>query len=104
MLTAAFCVDTRSTLPSNCADRPSHIMRKLIFYLHLYLALIAAAFVILMGLTGSIMAFEPEIDRLLHRKLVDVTPGAHALSFSEISAIVAEAFPGERIEGYFPSN
>jgi len=78
-------------------------MRKLVFNLHLYLALTAAAFVILMGLTGSIMAFEPEIDRLLHRKLVDVTPGAHALSFSEIASVVANSFPGERIEAYSPS-
>lgn len=78
-------------------------MRKLIFNLHLYLALAAAAFVILMGLTGSIMAFEQEIDRLLHRKLAYVTPGAHALSLTEIGAIVAKSFPGERIQAYFPS-
>jgi uncharacterized iron-regulated membrane protein len=78
-------------------------MRKLIFNIHLYLALAAAAFVILMGLTGSIMAFEPEIDRLLHRKLVYVTAGASRLSFSEIRAIASKAVPGERIEGYFPS-
>jgi hypothetical protein len=37
-------------------------MRKFIFNVHLYLALTAAAFVVLMGLTGSIMAFEfPEV-------------------------------------------
>jgi uncharacterized iron-regulated membrane protein len=78
-------------------------MRKFIFNVHLYLALTAAAFVILMGLTGSIMGFEPEIDRLLHRKLAYVAPGGHALSFSEISAIVARSFPGERIQVYLPS-
>lgn len=78
-------------------------MRKLVFNLHLYLALIASLFVMLLGATGSIMAFEPEIDRLLHRKLAYVTPGTRALSFSEIAAIVAGAFPGERIEAYFPS-
>jgi uncharacterized iron-regulated membrane protein len=78
-------------------------MRKLIFNIHLYLALATAAFVILIGLTGSIMAFEQEIDRLLHRKLVYVTPGTTKLSFSEISAIVNKAVPGQRIEAYFPS-
>jgi uncharacterized iron-regulated membrane protein len=79
-------------------------MRKLVFNLHLYLALTAALFVILMGITGSLMAFEPEIDRLLHRKQAYVTPvGARALSFTEISAIVAGAFAGERMEAYFPS-
>ena len=78
-------------------------MRKLIFSLHLYVALIAAAFVIILGFTGSIMAFEPEIDRLLHGRLAYVTPGAHALSLAEIGANVARAFPGERIQAYFPS-
>lgn len=79
-------------------------MRKLIFNVHLYVALAAALFVILMGITGSIMAFEPEIDRLLHRKLAYVTPiDQRTLSFTEISQIVAGAFPGERIEAYFPS-
>jgi uncharacterized iron-regulated membrane protein len=78
-------------------------MRKLIFNVHLYLALVAASFVIILGLTGSIMAFEPEIDRLLHRRLAYVAPGAHALSLAEIGAIVARSFPGERIQAYFPS-
>src|SRR5262245_60716306 len=78
-------------------------MRKLIFNLHLYLALIAAAFVIILGFTGSIMAFETEIDRLLHGRLAYVAPGAHALTLAEIGANVARAFPGERIQAYFPS-
>ena len=37
-------------------------MRKLLLNLHLYSALIAGAFIIILGLTGSVMAFEPEID------------------------------------------
>ena len=78
-------------------------MRKLIFNLHLYLALTAAAFVVIMGLTGSIMAFSPEIDRFLHRKLVYVTPGTHVLPFAEIAPIVQRAFPGVRPKAFFPS-
>src|SRR5262249_20030203 len=78
-------------------------MRKLISNLHLYLALMAASFVIILGLTGSIMAFETEIDRLMHRKLAYVVPGAHALSLVEIGTIVAKSFPGERIQAHFPS-
>ena len=40
-------------------------MRKLIFNLHLYLALIAGVFVVILGVTGGIMAFEPELDHVL---------------------------------------
>ena len=75
-------------------------MRKLLFNLHLYIALIAGVFVVILGLTGSIMAFEPEIDHLLHWKLTHVAPQARALSLGEIAGIVQIAFPGEPIAGY----
>ncbi|HSK43145.1 MAG TPA: PepSY-associated TM helix domain-containing protein, partial [Candidatus Binatia bacterium] len=75
-------------------------MKKLIFNLHLYMALAAGAFVLLLGLTGRIMAFEPELDHLLHRKLSYVTPAAHALSLVQIKEIVARAYPGDRIQNY----
>lgn len=75
-------------------------MRKLIFNLHLYLALLASVFVIILGITGSIMAFEPEIDHLLHRKLAYVTPGPQVLSLAEIGAAVARRFPGDPIDAY----
>jgi uncharacterized iron-regulated membrane protein len=75
-------------------------MRKLLFNLHLYLALIAGVFVLILGLTGSIMAFEPELDHLLHAKLSYVTPGPHRLSLVEIGDAVQKAFPGERPGGF----
>ena len=78
-------------------------MRKLFFNLHLYLALLASVFVIILGITGSIMAFEPELDHLLHRKLAYVTPGPHALPLAEIGAAVAKRFPGEPIDAYMLS-
>src|SRR6185295_2758423 len=39
-------------------------LRKLLFSLHLYTALIAGVFIMILGVTGGIMAFEPEIERL----------------------------------------
>jgi uncharacterized iron-regulated membrane protein len=75
-------------------------MRKLVFNLHLYVALIAALLIIAFGVTGSIMAFETEIDHLLHWRMAYVTPGGHPLSLGEIGAIVSKAFPGEQISGY----
>lgn len=44
-------------------------MRKLIFRLHLYIGLVAGLFPGLLGITGSIIAFEPEPDHLLHHRL-----------------------------------
>jgi len=75
-------------------------MRKLLFNLHLYLALVAGVFILILGVTGSIMAFEPEIDHLLHRNLWHVTPQGRPLSLAEITAAVNKAFPGEPIALY----
>jgi uncharacterized iron-regulated membrane protein len=75
-------------------------MRRLLFNLHLYTALIAAVFIVIFGVTGSIMAFEPVIDHLLHWRLAYVTPGAKALSLGEIAVVIAKKFPGEQIAGF----
>ena len=75
-------------------------MRKLLFNLHLYTALVAGTFILILGVTGSIMAFEPEIDRLCHWKLTYVTPQPHALSLEEITAAVANQLPGNPIVDY----
>jgi uncharacterized iron-regulated membrane protein len=75
-------------------------MKKLIFNIHLYMALAAGAFILVLGLTGSIMAFEPELDHLLHRKLAYVTPGPHALSLAQIREAVERAYPGDQIQAY----
>ena len=75
-------------------------MRKLIFNLHLWVALTLAILVAIFGATGAIMAFEPEIDHLLHWKLSHVTPQGHTLSLAEINTVISKAYPGERIGGY----
>jgi uncharacterized iron-regulated membrane protein len=78
-------------------------VRRLLFNLHLYIALVAALFVVILGVTGSIMAFEPEIDHLLHAKAAYVQPQGRPLPLSEIAASVGRAYPGERISGYLLS-
>ena len=42
-------------------------MRKVILQLHLIVALTAGIFIVILGVTGSIMAFEPEVDLLVPR-------------------------------------
>ncbi len=74
--------------------------RKLLFNVHLYLALAAGVFVLILGLTGSIKAFETEIDHLLHWKLSYVTPGCHPKALTELGQAVIRAFPGERPGAY----
>ena len=75
-------------------------MRKLFFNLHLYVALAAGLFIIVFGVTGSIMAFEPEIDHLIHWRMSYVRPQGHPLSLAEMGAGVLKAYSGERISAY----
>lgn len=79
-------------------------MRKALFQLHLWVAIVAGAFLLIFGVTGSIMAFEPEIDHLTHPRLSYVTPQGHTMPLAAIGAAAAKAFPGERVTGYlFPT-
>jgi uncharacterized iron-regulated membrane protein len=46
------------------------------------------------------MAFEPEIDHVLHWRLTYVRPQGRLLSLGEIGAAIEKAFPGEPISSY----
>jgi uncharacterized iron-regulated membrane protein len=72
-------------------------MRKLILNLHLYGALIAGIFVVIIGVTGSIMAFEDDIDRLTHPGLFHVDPQGAPLPVTDLLKAAQKAYPGQRI-------
>ncbi len=72
-------------------------MRKLLFNLHLYCALIVGVFVVIIGLSGSIIAFEPELDRLMNPHLFRVEPQGQTLSVAELFQDAARAYPGQKI-------
>ena len=78
-------------------------MRRLILNIHLSMGLAAGAFVIVLGATGSILAFEPELDRLLHRDTAYVTPGGKTLSLVEIGRVISREYPGEPVVAYLLS-
>jgi uncharacterized iron-regulated membrane protein len=78
-------------------------MRRLIVKIHLMIALIAGVFIVVLALTGSIIAFEPELDRLLHSDLSYVKPGGRSLSLAEIGVEVSHKYPGEPIVAYLPA-
>ena len=75
-------------------------LRKLIVTIHLYLGLAAAVLVLLFGVTGSIMAFERELEPVIHWRLSHVTPGTKPLPLTELGTAVSTAFPGKPIRGY----
>ena len=72
-------------------------MRKLILNLHLYGALLAGIFVVTIGVTGSIMAFEEELDRLTHWSLFHVTPEGTQMPVTNLLNAAQKAYPGAKI-------
>lgn len=75
-------------------------MRAIIVKLHMYGAFVAAVFVVVLGLTGSIMAFEDELDHLTNPRLFKVTPTGSPMRLTELGAKVLAANPGKRVTGY----
>ncbi|HET7791042.1 MAG TPA: PepSY-associated TM helix domain-containing protein [Gemmatimonadales bacterium] len=75
-------------------------LRTVLFNVHLCVGLTAALFVLILGITGSIMAFEPEIEHASAPRLWYVTPAGPARSLAGIGAVVARAFPQDTIEEY----
>lgn len=78
-------------------------MRRLIRTIHLVLGLVSGIFIVVLGTTGSILAFEPEIDNLFHRDLSHVTPAGRVLSLVEIGDAVSRKYDGENIVAFLPS-
>ncbi|HVS94272.1 MAG TPA: PepSY-associated TM helix domain-containing protein [Mucilaginibacter sp.] len=78
-------------------------MRKFFFKLHLWASLTVSPLLLIFAVTGSLMAFEPELDHLLHAKLYYVKQGDHALSLAQISESVNRSFPKDTINQYYLS-
>lgn len=70
-------------------------IRKFWNALHLYSGLAIGAFLILIALTGSIIAFNYEIDRMLNPELLTVMPGSERRPLSEIAIAAKAAYPGK---------
>jgi uncharacterized iron-regulated membrane protein len=75
-------------------------MRQIIFKLHLIGGFVAAIFVFVLGVTGSIMAFEDEVDHVTNPHLFKVTPAGTPIRLTDLGATVIAANPGKRITGY----
>ena len=71
--------------------------RSVILKIHLYLGLVAAIFLAILGLTGSIMAFEGDIPHWLHPDLWYVTPASRTLPENDLISIVQNQFPRTRV-------
>src|SRR4028118_1705606 len=67
--------------------------RKLAFKLHLYLGLVVGIFIAAIALTGSLLVFDPEIERFFNPQLLQVIPQAERRPLENVLQIVEKAYP-----------
>ncbi|HTX38174.1 MAG TPA: PepSY-associated TM helix domain-containing protein [Bryobacteraceae bacterium] len=72
-------------------------MRKVLLKVHLILGLAAGLFLVVLGLTGSVMAFEGDIGHWLHPRLWYVAEGGQPLAEGELIAGVEQRFAPARV-------
>jgi uncharacterized iron-regulated membrane protein len=74
-------------------------VRSLLLRLHRWVGLIAAVFLVILGVTGSALVFENEIDRALNPTLFRVTPAGAPLLVGDLVARAQVLRPTDRVLG-----
>ena len=72
-------------------------MRRWVFKVHLWIGALAGGFFVVLGITGSILAFELPLDHVLNAKLSYISPSPYDLPLSQILRSVQASFPSEGI-------
>ena len=78
-------------------------MRRVLLAIHLWAGLVAALIFFALGVSGSILAFDGEIDRALNPGLTWINSGTAHLTLKEMIAKLKAAYPGYDVAGIEPS-
>src|SRR5580704_10694509 len=71
--------------------------RHLVLKVHLYLGLVAVVFLLILSVTGTVMAFEHDIERWLNPRLWVVAVGQRQLPEDELIGIAQRTFSPARV-------
>jgi uncharacterized iron-regulated membrane protein len=71
--------------------------RRFLFRVHLWTALAAGLFFVILAVTGSLLAFDEKIDHALHADLYRVAPAPRNLPLADILASVRRVFPSDDV-------
>ena len=73
-------------------------MHRVLLKVHLCVGLVAALFLMVLGVTGAAMAFENELNRLVNPSLLTVAPSPNHLAWEELRRRVETARPEWRVQ------
>jgi uncharacterized iron-regulated membrane protein len=72
-------------------------MRRWVFKVHLWVGALAGGFFVVLGMTGSILAFEQPLDHVLNAKVSYISPSPRDLPLSQILRSVQSSYPTDGI-------
>jgi uncharacterized iron-regulated membrane protein len=72
-------------------------MRNVFFQLHLWTSMIAGVVLLVLGVTGAVMAFEEPLDHVLNPGLFYVRPQAQRMPIADMVSSLQKAFPRQRV-------
>jgi uncharacterized iron-regulated membrane protein len=72
-------------------------IRRVIFNFHLYMGLTAGLFLVLSGLTGSMIVFREEIETLIHPEWMQADVGSRRTSLQTVLDTVKRAYPEDKL-------
>ncbi|SFO13993.1 Uncharacterized iron-regulated membrane protein [Nitrosospira briensis] len=71
--------------------------RRTVFNIHLYIGLAVGLFLILSGLTGSMIVFREEIEKLMHPELLETTASGERLPVQSVLNTIKRVYPEDKI-------
>lgn len=84
--------------------RPQQVFwRKAAFQVHLWTGILLCLYMIVIGVSGSILVFEKELGHLTFAKLWKASPpSGHPIEFTEAVSIITAALPGYQLTAGYP--
>ena len=78
-------------------------MRKVLGKIHLWLSMLMGIFIVLIGITGSLLVFEPELNHLIHPNLFKVTE-RKIVTYQQALETVTNSYPKGEIQRVYTPN
>lgn len=76
-------------------------MRDLLLKVHLYIGLVAAVFLVLLGVSGAVIAFEDDLNRAMNSEMLKVQPAGQPMSWDALRSRVEQQEPGWKVVRYY---
>lgn len=88
---------------SSVTESPSNYFYRTVWRWHFYAGLFVIPFMLILGTTGIIYLFKPQLDAAMYHDLMFVQPGASVLPYTEQVQIAQSAYPNAAVTKFTPS-